>query len=76
MLMLMLQLQSKYEIGFFLNLELFNNFFLKIMSTVEYSGTSVKQPPRGVVFFGCLREVAAQRRYSLMGNFDKSGELI
>ena len=41
-----------------------------------YSGTSVKQLPRGVVFFGCLREMAAQRRYSLTGKFEKSGELI
>ena len=29
-----------------------------------YSGTSIKQPPRGMALFSCLREVAPQRRYS------------
>ena len=43
---------------------------------VIYSGTFVKQPPRGVALFGCLREVAAQWRYPLTGDFEKSGELI
>ena len=41
----------------------------------KYSGTSVKQPLRRVALFSCLREVAAEQRYSLTGNLEKSGEL-
>ena len=42
----------------------------------KYSGTSTKQPPRGMVNFGCFMEVAAQQRYSLMGSFETAGGLI
>ena len=42
----------------------------------KYSGTSTKQPPRGMVNFGCFMEVAAQKRYSLMGSFETAGGLI
>ena len=34
-----------------------------------YRGNSIKQLPRGMAHFGCLREVAAQLRYSLTGTF-------
>ena len=38
-----------------------NRDFIHVNSTVAgtYSGTSIKQPPRGLALFGCLREVAA-----------------
>ena len=42
----------------------------------KYSGTSTKQLPRGMVNFGCLMEVAAEQRYSLMGSFETAGGLI
>ena len=42
----------------------------------NYSGPSTKQPPWGMVNFGCLMEVAAQQRYSLMGSFETAGGLI
>ena len=29
----------------------------------QYRGTIIKQPPRGMTLFGCLREVAAQRGF-------------
>ena len=42
----------------------------------KYIGTSIKHPPRGMVNFGCLKEVSAQQRYSLTGNFETAGGLI
>ena len=33
--------------------------FSRTFKLTKYSGTSVKQPPRGMANFGCLREVAA-----------------
>ena len=41
-----------------------STMILHIWSWYCYSGTSVKQPPRGMALLGCLREVAAQWRYS------------
>ena len=42
----------------------------------KYTNVSTKQPPRGMVNFGCLMEVAAEQRYSLMGSFETAGGLI
>ena len=44
-------------------------YILFLILAPKYSQTSVKQPPRVMTNFGCLREVAVQRRDPLASNF-------